>query len=80
MVASGIENDFATYSLPKGKEYHELDAQDLHEWLVLGKIVLELDIELDQAVHGYSHRSSFEDHDPDMAKCWRQRGFAVATE
>jgi hypothetical protein len=47
---------------------------------VLRKIILELHIELDKAIHGYGHGRSLESHDPNMTKCWAERGLAVSIE
>ena len=66
--------------MPKAEEDDEFDAEDLHERLVLCKIILELNIELDEAVHGYCHGCGFEYHDPDMAESRTERGLAVAVE
>jgi hypothetical protein len=45
-----------TYILPKREENDELDAEDLEERLVLDQVILELEIELNEAVHGDCHR------------------------
>lgn len=40
------------------------------------KISLQLDVELDQAVHGDSDCNRFEKHGPKMGVKWRERVFA----
>jgi hypothetical protein len=40
-----------TNRLPKGEENNQLDTQDLQERFVFSEIVLELEIELNQAKH-----------------------------
>lgn len=41
-----------TYRLPEGQEDDQLDGEDLQEGLILANVVFNLDVELDQAVHG----------------------------
>lgn len=50
-----------TYRLPEGKEDDQLDAKNLDKGPMLGDVILRLNIELDQAVHGNSDRYRFDD-------------------
>ena len=43
-----------THRLPETEENDQLDAQDFQEGLVFRKILLQLNIELDQQKHGDS--------------------------
>ena len=36
-------------------------------------VVLDLNVELDEAVHGHSDGNGLEGHDPDMGESWVQR-------
>lgn len=42
-----------TYTLPKGKENDQFDADNLQKGFMLGQVHLKLKIELDQAIHGH---------------------------
>lgn len=45
---------------------------------MLRDIGSDLDVELDDAVHCYCDCDPFDDHDPDVGKCWVERLEAVA--
>ena len=40
------------HGLPEGEEDDEFDSEDFYEWSVLGDIESNLNVELDEAVHG----------------------------
>lgn len=48
--------------MPEGKEDDEFDGGDLEERLVLAEIVFHLDVELDEAVHGYTDADTLDHH------------------
>ena len=54
--------------LPEGKEYDEFDGCDFQEGPVFGEIFFELDVELDQAVHGDGDAAAFDHHHPDVGE------------
>ena len=58
------------YRLPETEENDQLNTQDLQERSVLGEIVLELQVELNEHEHGDSDRSTLKDHNPDVRECW----------
>lgn len=69
-----------TYALPKGEENDQLDAQHFQKRPVLGQILLELDVELDEAEHGDGDRDGLEDLHPDVGVDGRQAVLAVDVE
>lgn len=48
-----------TYRLPEREENDQLDRQNLQEWLILADVILDLNVELDQAVHGDGDCNTF---------------------
>jgi len=84
----------STYSLPERQEDDKLDGCHFEKWLVLGEIRSELDVELDEAVHGHCDADSFDHHDldhlagrslkegdqtyPNMRKGWTHRLQAIS--
>ena len=62
-----------TNILPEREEDDQLDAQQLHERLVLFDLVPDLEIELEDAVHGKGHAEALEDLDPNVRKSRVQR-------
>jgi hypothetical protein len=69
-----------TYILPEREENDELDADDFEERLVLGQVCLELEIELDETVHGDCDRCSFKAQYPNVSKGWAERRLAVTVQ
>jgi hypothetical protein len=55
--------------LPEGEENDELDTANLEEWSVVGKVFLQLEVELNQTVHGDCYRKGIDAHDPNMSPC-----------
>jgi len=51
--------------LPEAKEDNQLDGENLEKWPMLLDVNLDLDIELNQAVHGDGDRSGFNDENLD---------------
>lgn len=45
------------HRLPEGKENHKLDAKNFEERPVMRDVVLDLDVKLDQAIHGNGDRN-----------------------
>lgn len=52
-------NGYKTYRLPEGQENDQLNCGDLQEWLILRHVLVHLDVELNQAVHGNRDCSRF---------------------
>ncbi len=50
------------YRLPERKKDDQLDSSNFQERLVLSQVVLQLDIELYQAIHGYRDAGGINDH------------------
>lgn len=53
----------STYSLPERKKDHELNRDNFEKWAMLCKVASELDVELNETVHGDGYATSFYDHD-----------------
>ncbi len=54
--------------LPETQEDDQLDGGDLQQGLVSADILPDLNVKLDQAIHGDGNCNGFNDHDPDMGK------------
>jgi len=65
--------------LPKGEEDDELDADELEAGAVRSKRVFQLDVELNEAVHGDGDGDTLKDESPDVRKCRIVRRLTVAT-
>jgi len=59
--------------LPETEENDEFDRENLEQRLMLLNVDSELDIELDDAVHGYSDGDCFDYQDPYVSKGWVKR-------
>jgi len=59
--------------LPETEENDEFDGENLKQRLMLRNVASELDIELDDAVHGYSDGDCFDYQDPYVSKGWVKR-------
>lgn len=68
-----------SYILPKGEEDDQLDADDLQERLVLGNLLLQLHVQLDECEHGERDRDGLEGRHPYVGEFRTVGGFAVAT-
>ena len=58
---SGRSEDADQEGLPEGEEDDQLDGKHLKERTVVGEVKSELDVKLDQTVHGDGHRGTFKD-------------------
>lgn len=58
---SGRCEDADQEGLPKREEDNQLDGKHLEEGAVVGEVKSELDIKLDQTVHGDGHRGTLKD-------------------
>src|ERR1700760_5040808 len=67
------------YILPKGEKDDQFDTADFQEWPVRCKILLQLYVELDEAVHGNGDSDSIKAQYPDVSKKRTQCFFAVAS-
>ena len=63
-ASAGEERD--QEGLPETQKDDEFDGRDLEKRFVLSDVVLDLDIELDKAVHGNRDGDCLEAHDPDV--------------
>ncbi len=66
--------------LPEAQENDQLDRSNLEKWFVLADVVLDLYVELDQAVHGDGDGNGLEYHDPDVRKRWTERFKTIQVE
>lgn len=71
--------DGLLYRLPKGEEDDELDTDELEAGAVRGKRPFQLDVELNEAVHGDCDGNTLKHESPDMRKRGIVRRLAVAT-
>ena len=46
--------------MPEGEEDDEFDGEDFHEGSVFGDVVPDLDVELDETVHGDADAEAFD--------------------
>lgn len=61
-VLRGLTDMEVTYRLPEGKENHQLDGENLQKRLMLTNVLLDLDIKLDQAIHGNRYGDTLDRH------------------
>lgn len=54
--------------LPERKKDDEFDGKDFEEGAMLLDVVAELDVELNEAIHGDGNSDGFNDHEPDMGE------------
>ena len=60
-------------SLPETEKDDQFNGGDFQQRFVLADVVLDLDVELDQAVHRDGDGDCFENHDPYVRECWTER-------
>ena len=65
--------------MPEAEEDDKLDAQHLEKWSMWGQIILQLYVELHNAVHGNRNRYGFEACHPDVCIARILGARAVAT-
>lgn len=66
--------------MPEGQENNELDGDNLEKGFLFSKVDLELDVELDDEVHGEGDSYTFDNEDPDVSKEWAVGRLAKSTE
>lgn len=64
-------------TLPKAQEDDKFDTEQLQKRIVRREILLELDVELDEAQHGDGDGDAFDNEDPEVGEVRRQGGIAV---
>lgn len=67
-----------TYRLPERKEDNQLDREDFQERAVLLDIILDLNVELDQAVHRNTDTNGLNDDNPNIRKSRTERFFTIS--
>lgn len=66
--------------LPETEEDDQFDSNNLQNGFMLSYVLFDLEVKLNDAVHGHTDSDTLYDHDPDMCKRWIQRFQTVYSE